>query len=755
MALASGSPTTARGGLDELRSGLRAWLAEVVPALPAPASDAFEDWLPVSRRLQRQLHDAGWNRWGWPAELGGRGGDARHRAVLYDELSAAGLPVRGPLEHLEILAPALAVWWKAERLAPFLERLLRGEGLWCQGFSEVDAGSDLTSLRTTARRDGDAYVLDGHKVWTSWGSVAEHCVVLARTGPPADRHRGLSIFFVDLGTDGIEVTPVRQASGSVEFAEVRFDGARVPADRLVGGEGDGWSIALDILSCERAAFAWLRHTRLLARADALQRAGAGRDHPGATGEVLVDLFATRMLSATAVEALAGGRFLRTGATPVKVWLTETEQHLYEVAKEVFGAGLALGTLPGGGAHGWQEDYLFSWATSVYGGTRQMQLNTIARFLLGLPRQGAPADGARSSTADSTASSGDDQVTLTAVAVLAADGAGANRAVGNGVAADGAVLDGAAALRALEWTPRPALDDPEWLEVTLALFRAQGRTLAATPALGALGAHVVGAAGGPDDLSTVLAVEAVAGDGGWSVTAPAGTARATRLVLDLGADGFGVVAAGDLLDGAGNRLSARPALDGSGPKGDDPLDPSAAVRAVCPAAAVEPLALPARSLAGRRRTAWVLAQLCISAEVLGACDAMVALATAYTTERRQFGRPVGSFQAVQHLLAEAEAQRRALEAAVARLFAAGVASDLVTKGDTGAGLLKALAGRSAVRIARRALQALGATGFTWENDLHRYARRALTLDALCGTSEQLAAAAARRLQGRAVPRWPAF
>ncbi|MHB1585205.1 MAG: acyl-CoA dehydrogenase family protein, partial [Acidimicrobiales bacterium] len=162
------------------------------------------------------------------------------------------------------------------------------------------------------------------------------------------------------------------------------------------------------------------------------------------------------------------------------------------------------------------------------------------------------------------------------------------------------------------------------------------------------------------------------------------------------------------------------------------------------------------LAARRASARALARLCLSAEILGTCDAMVDLAAAYAGERRQFDRPVGSFQAVQHLLAEAEVERRGLEAAVARLFGAPCTAAVVADGaDTAVRLLKALAGRSAVRIARRSLQALGATGFTWENDLHRYARRALTLDALYGTGEQLARATARQLDGGVVPRWPVF
>jgi alkylation response protein AidB-like acyl-CoA dehydrogenase len=369
---------------DEMRVSFRRWLADAKEDLPSspPHGSTFGERLSAVCALQQCLYDAGWARLGWPERLGGLGGDARHRAVLYDELASAGFTSRCALEHLEILAPAIVAHWDPVRSSEVLPGLMRGADLWCQGFSEPDAGSDLIALRTTAIRDGDSYVIQGRKMWTSWASYAQRCVVLARTGAPSERHRGLSVFFVDLDTDGVEVRSLTQANGVDELAEVTFDEVRIPAERLVGTEGGGWQIALDVLACERSTFAWLRQARLAARANELALI-ADEEMAGTLGEVLIDLFALRMSSASAVERLAQGKFLGPEAAPSKLLLTETEQHVYDLARRVLGFDFAMGTTAA--MSDWQEEFLFSRATSIYGGTREMQLTTVARFLLGLPK----------------------------------------------------------------------------------------------------------------------------------------------------------------------------------------------------------------------------------------------------------------------------------------------------------------------------------------------------------------------------------
>lgn len=310
------------------------------------------------------------------------------------------------------------------------------------------------------------------------------------------------------------------------------------------------------------------------------------------------------------------------------------------------------------------------------------------------------------------------------------------------AAAGAVLAGGGAgeepLRALEWSPRPDRHDSEWLAATLALFRAQGRVLAATPALGAMGAQALGASAGPDDLSTVLAVSSSAADGGRRAVVPAHPVAPWRLVVDLGDQGLAIVAGEDLVTATGA----------------EPYDPAVAAVLWCGPQAMRPLPSSVGT-ADARREAQVLLQLAASAEILGACDALMALASGYAGQRRQFGRLIGSFQAVRHLLAQAEAERRSLEAGVGHLFKPRPRGQLVGEDGLEAALLKALAGRTGERVARAALQVLGGSGFTWESDLHRYARRILTLDALGGTREQLAEAIGRQVRGAAVPRPAAF
>jgi alkylation response protein AidB-like acyl-CoA dehydrogenase len=372
----------------ELRERFRQWLianAEHLPHTEVPGID-YRQRLTSVRELQRALFEAGWAQIGWPTNLGGSGGNAMHRAVMYDELATAGRPTRAALEHLEILAPAIAHHWRPDVLAEFLPRLLSGDELWSQGFSEPDAGSDLTSIRTRAFADGDGYRLSGAKIWTSWVGYADRCIVLARTGSPEERHRGLSVFFVDLDQPGIDARSIVQANGLDELGEVTFDDVWVPQDRLIGEEGGGWSIALDILSCERSAFAWLRQTRLLACVDALAEL-ASTEHADAVGEVLIALYALRASAERAVRALAAGEFLGPEAAPVKVLLSETEQQVYDLAQRLLGPRLALGDPGAADLANWQEEYLFSRIVSVYGGTRQMQLTTIARFLLDLPMAG--------------------------------------------------------------------------------------------------------------------------------------------------------------------------------------------------------------------------------------------------------------------------------------------------------------------------------------------------------------------------------
>ncbi|GMU79031.1 MAG: acyl-CoA dehydrogenase [Acidimicrobiia bacterium] len=336
----------------------------------------------VQRDLQRALFDAGWVRYGWPESVGGLGGDARHRATMYDELTRRGVPVPETYLTLETLIPMLVHF--APSAAPgFVPPLLRGDEAWCQGFSEPDAGSDLASLRTRAVRDGDEWVLDGQKVWTSQATIAQRCVALARTGTPESRHKGLSMFLVDHDTPGVTVRPIRAMTGRDEFGEVFFDGARVPADRLIGEEGAGWAVAMYLLQWERGMYPWQRQGWLHVLVDSLiEHAGATAD-PGEIADAYLAVTAMRLKARQTIRRLAAGENPGPEISVDKVLLALGDQAVTDVAERVLSPVLELDD--DGAAEGWRQEYLFGRAAPIYGGSIEIQRSILADRVLGLPR----------------------------------------------------------------------------------------------------------------------------------------------------------------------------------------------------------------------------------------------------------------------------------------------------------------------------------------------------------------------------------
>lgn len=360
------------------------WLAEHAGQLPdlAGAGRSFASRLHALRELQAALFDAGWIRYGWPEQAGGLGGTSLHRAAVYEALAAAGFADRGPFEHHEILLPVLLKRADAEQIARWVPPFLRGDELWAQGFSEPDAGSDLAALRTRAVLDGDAYCVNGRKIWTSWAEQADRCLLIARTGSAESRHRGLVVLMVPFDADGVTVRAITQANGHDELAEVTFDDVLIPTTDRIGAEGDGWSIALEILSYERGTSSWLRQLLLHARVEELL--AAAEPEPGELGDVLLDLYALRTASGEALLDEADGIVAGPAAAPIKLLRTDAEQHVHDLFDRALAGVLATGSAALPQAGRWQDEYLFSRAVSIYGGTRQMQLNTIAKYLLGMP-----------------------------------------------------------------------------------------------------------------------------------------------------------------------------------------------------------------------------------------------------------------------------------------------------------------------------------------------------------------------------------
>jgi alkylation response protein AidB-like acyl-CoA dehydrogenase len=381
----------APGGIADYREGLGAFL-DGHPGLGRwrrAHHPTVEDKLTEHAALMRLLNEAGWNRYGWPESVGGLGGDERHRAVYFDELTARDLPV--PEQHLmlETLGPA-AVRFAPALATRFLPAYLRGDEWWGQGFSEPESGSDLASLRCRAERTGEHYVISGQKIWTSHGATAHRLFCLVRTGTAESRHRGLSMLAVDTDTPGVTVRPIALASGRRELAEIFFDGALVPASRLVGAEGQGWTVAMYLLQWERGMYAWLASTVLLQRLRALrdQIARPGRRPDGAVrriGQIYLDVIALRCRSAQTVGRLAGGDTVGPEASADKVLLATAEQNLYDAARDLLSPQVEVGD--GGDLEEWRADWWYSRAATIMGGSAEVQRGILADRVLGLPKEG--------------------------------------------------------------------------------------------------------------------------------------------------------------------------------------------------------------------------------------------------------------------------------------------------------------------------------------------------------------------------------
>ena len=361
------------------------WLDANEPQLRChlEADDDYDHRVAISRELQSMLYDAGWARWGWPEAAGGLGGTIYHRAVVAERLSRRGWLGPTIFEHIEIIGPTLCRYLQPQYLAEVFPRYIAGERAWSQGFSEPEAGSDLAALRTKAVRVPGGYRVSGHKIWTSWAKYASMCLVLVRTGTPDSRHRGLSMMCVCLDDPGVVVAPIRQANGTDELAEVFFDDVFVPDEAVLGEEGDGWRIAMHLLSHERGTLSWFRHNLLIGRLEeSLERTPSTMER--SLGSVTIGLLALRSLALRIVARAAAGEELGPSAAYNKVTMGVVEQQLFRHLQGLDEEAFALGTSDDDAAGLLQQEYLFSGIVTIYGGSRQMQLTTIANQILGLP-----------------------------------------------------------------------------------------------------------------------------------------------------------------------------------------------------------------------------------------------------------------------------------------------------------------------------------------------------------------------------------
>ncbi len=366
---------------EDFRARLRAWLAAELPRLPERPDPL--DW-PGRRAYdcgwQRRLYDAGYGHVHWDAS-------PTRRLIFLEETERAGAPYVGAnFVGLLHAGPTVAAEGTPEQRARWLEPVLRGDEVWCQGFSEPGAGSDLAALRTRAVRDGDAYVVTGHKIWTSHAEVADWCELLVRTDPDAPRHRGISWLALPMDAPGVTVRPLRTLAGSTEFAELFLDEVRIPVANRVGEENDGWRVTMVTLSFERGtAFVGevVACRRLLGALARAARENGRWDDPGLRrrlGRLAAEFQALwRLTQRNVSEAQATGGVPGTGGSVFKLHYSHARQELYDTAAAVLGPdALDLG-------REWTLDRLSSLSYTIAAGTSQIQRNIVAERILGLPK----------------------------------------------------------------------------------------------------------------------------------------------------------------------------------------------------------------------------------------------------------------------------------------------------------------------------------------------------------------------------------
>jgi alkylation response protein AidB-like acyl-CoA dehydrogenase len=376
--------------VQEFRAEVRDWLAEnltgefaAIKGLGGPGNDnvAFEERLAWNRHLAA----AGYTCLGWPEEHGGRGLSVAHRVAFYEEYAIANAPAKVNHFGEELLGPTLIAFGTPEQQQRFLPKILDVTELWCQGYSEPGAGSDLANVSTTGELDGDQWVVNGQKVWTSLAHWAQWCFVVARTEKGSKRHAGLSYLLVPLDQPGVEVRPIVQLTGDSEFNEVFFDDARTDASLVVGEPGDGWRVAMGTLTFERGVSTLgqqIEYARELSGVADLAKRNGAADDPLIRERLTRSWAGLRTMRSY---ALATMDVEQPGQDNVsKLLWANWHRELGEIAMEVLGRnGL---TLTDGDFDEWQRLYLFSRADTIYGGSNEIQRNIIAERVLGLPRE---------------------------------------------------------------------------------------------------------------------------------------------------------------------------------------------------------------------------------------------------------------------------------------------------------------------------------------------------------------------------------
>ena len=386
---------------EAFRGEVRAWLGANLPpdwatrpVTEVPRADMYE----FGRVWQRKLHEAGLLGITWPKEYGGRGLTWMEELIFHEEMVFHKAPPPLNIIGLGMAGPTIIAYGTEAQKTRHLQKILTGEEIWCQGYSEPDAGSDLAGLKTRAIPDGDDYVVNGQKAWTSLAHIADWMMLLARTDPEAPKHKGITYFLVDMHAPGIMVRPLRQLTGDAEFNEVFFEHVRVPASNILGGVNRGWEVGITTLMYERLALGFGLQARFQIVLDAVIGLARRMRHNGGTAaqdpvlrqklaQLVIDNAVFKYTGARAITRLLRGERPGPEASAGKIWWCERHQALQETAQELMGLYGQIGKgSPWAVDQGlWQYAFLRSRANSIEGGTTEIQRNIIGERVLGLPK----------------------------------------------------------------------------------------------------------------------------------------------------------------------------------------------------------------------------------------------------------------------------------------------------------------------------------------------------------------------------------
>jgi alkylation response protein AidB-like acyl-CoA dehydrogenase len=382
---------------EAFRKELRHWLEQNLPdelrGRGFASTRADRDVVEKLRGWQKRMYEAGYCGLDWPREFGGRGASIVEQIILYQEMARAESPQFVNRGGLSMLGPTLMKYGTPAQQNRFLKKILTADEIWCQGFSEPNAGSDLANLQTRAVRDGDHFVVNGQKVWTSMGHVADWCFLLVRTDPAAPKHKGISFLLVDMTTPGITLRPLTQITGEAEFNETFLDNVRVPVENLVGKPNEGWSVAITTLAYERDLLTFIRHVSLRTALHRLIRLvqDRGRAQDPVVRQKVASLWiGEQALQLNGYRSLT--RILRGGApgpegSTAKLHWSQVDQELAQTATEVLGpysqVGHGSAWAPDEGQ--WEFYALLAQASGIRAGTSEILRNILGERVLGLPK----------------------------------------------------------------------------------------------------------------------------------------------------------------------------------------------------------------------------------------------------------------------------------------------------------------------------------------------------------------------------------